>query len=137
VKISIGSSGFNYPEYSQYFYHLTLTNPSDGDLALVVNTTFYLTDYPNYTVTYPLGSLLFDNITLSKDREAGIPIRILFDNVTLPKNGQEEILHVTSEEISSLLRTGSPQVKRSMEITGSGTYFLWNFSKTKTVPQFK
>jgi hypothetical protein len=118
VKISTGSSGFNYPAYSKYFNNLTLTNPSDIDLALVVNITSYLTDYPNYTVTYPLGSLFFDNITLPKGSEEGIPIS----------------LHVPSEEISSVFRNGSPQVKWFMEITGSGTCFLWNFSKTKTVP---
>ena len=121
MKISTSSSGFNYPEYSQYFNHLTLTNPSEIDLALVVNITFYLTDYPNYTVTYPLGSLFFDNITLQKHREDRIPIS----------------LQVPSEEISSVFRTGSPQVKWSIEITGSATYFLWNFSKTKTVPPFQ
>jgi hypothetical protein len=116
VKISTGSSGFNYPEYSEYFNHLTVTNPSDVDLALVVNTTFYFTNYPNGTTTFPLGNLLFDNVTLPKHGQVGIPIDI----------------PVTSEEIISLLRSGSHGCKASIEIAGSSTFFLWNFSKTRT-----
>ena len=109
-------TGFEDVSYADNFL---FTNKADIPLTLdYVNITVYVTNYPPSSVQHVIGSIEVKNETINTNREIGVPL----------------ISNITSEVILNLVHSLNYSVRWSAEITVSGSYLFWHFTKQITRP---
>ena len=101
-----------------YAENFLFTNKASIPLIMDnLNIAVYITNSTASGDQYVLGSMLTMNQTVKANREIGIPISF----------------NVTSEDALSLIRGSGYHVGWKVEITASGSYLFWHFTKQKIV----
>jgi hypothetical protein len=104
-------TGFEYASYADNFL---FTNRADIPLTIdYANITAYVTNNPPTAVQYVIASIEVRNETVNANREIGVPL----------------IANVTSEAVLNMVDSLSYSVRWSAEITVSGSYLFWGFTK--------
>jgi hypothetical protein len=115
--IHIGTNDVTYADYFSF------TNRADISLKLdYVNVTVFVTNFPSNDAQYAIGGFNIENETVvDANKQIGFPLSFV----------------VTSEDALNQIYSSSYGIGEKIEITASGSYLFWHFTKqtiTVTMP---
>ena len=120
LKVDVGAKSSISMEASNVLYsnNFSVTNEANIPLTLeYVNVTVYVSSVPSNLSQYAIGSIIIRNETVKASKQISFPV----------------LFNVTSENALNLMHSSNYNVGWKAELTASGSYMFWHFSKQKTI----